>query len=404
MRIDPRKARARPAAVDVRFDGKVKVMTLNVHKLVPASLPRKEGADSTESKKALRDTIAFIKRQNPDVLVLQELDNDVSGRQAAHGVPRQLEQLARGVDATGSGMASWTRMPGGNGYDNAVITRNGFRLDDVQSQRVAVEECCTGRRPGFRPGPFALGRSIGHLLLGERGRRYELFARRWAHGDSGASDRPVRLSLDENAQPTPVIRNPLMVCLLPRSGRHLECVLFQAVRGGAHRQPRWRVLDLRVDAHASTLGPPERIRQTRSAIATAPVGLSEVVLVQFERGGRGADHLASWRATHQEGHEDATQKCPTGVHTRTTGAHGRCRISSLTSPVSGPCSPCSPLAEEHQGDQRRQEVRHHRRSRRVVLREPLAHEEAQDARRSEEGAEHGQAPLSQQHRRQHARR
>lgn len=185
MRIDPRKARARPAAVDVRFDGKVKVMTLNVHKLVPASLPRKEGADSTESKKALRDTIAFIKRQNPDVLVLQELDNDVSGRQAAHGVPRQLEQLARGVDATGSGMASWTRMPGGNGYDNAVITRNGFRLDDVVSVPLSVKNRTGNTKP----------RSVGaaDVVTPDGSRHLNVLFTHSTPGPEGAKSRDAQL-------------------------------------------------------------------------------------------------------------------------------------------------------------------------------------------------------------------
>lgn len=127
---DAPAAASEPAA-QVSFDGSVKVMTINIHKLVPGSLVRKEGKHSTESVRALRDVRDFIKKQNPDVVVFQELDNDVRGKSAKHGVPAQLAKLARGVGATGSAMASATGKKGGNGYDNAIITRNGFTLDEV---------------------------------------------------------------------------------------------------------------------------------------------------------------------------------------------------------------------------------------------------------------------------------
>lgn len=127
-----------PPGVEVRFDGKAKVMTLNVHKFVPASKERTEGKKSTESFAALKDVADFIKRENPDVVVLQELDNDVTGRDAKYGVNKQLDRLASLVGATGKAMSSWKHMKGGNGYDNAIITRNGFKVDENVSVKLPV--------------------------------------------------------------------------------------------------------------------------------------------------------------------------------------------------------------------------------------------------------------------------
>ncbi|MGV3624139.1 MAG: LysM peptidoglycan-binding domain-containing protein [Archangium sp.] len=127
-----------PPGVEIRFDGKAKVMTLNVHKFVPASKDRTEGRNSTESFEALKDVADFIKKQNADVIVLQELDNDVTNKDAKYGVNKQLDRLATLVGATGKAMSSWKHMKGGNGYDNAIITRNGFKLDENVSVKLPV--------------------------------------------------------------------------------------------------------------------------------------------------------------------------------------------------------------------------------------------------------------------------
>ena len=174
--------------VDVRFDGRAKVMTLNVHKFVPASKDRKEGPNSTESFAALKDVADFIKRENPDVIVLQELDNDVTGRDAKYGVNKQLARLAELVGATGKAMAPWKHMKGGNGYDNAIITRNGFKVDENVSVKLPVN----GRAKNDNPRSVGIADVIApdkktHLNM--------LYTHATPHGDAGAQkSRAAQLS------------------------------------------------------------------------------------------------------------------------------------------------------------------------------------------------------------------
>jgi endonuclease/exonuclease/phosphatase family metal-dependent hydrolase len=133
-----------PTGATMSFDGKARVMTLNLHKLIPASKSLK---NSNESFKALKDVADFIKKQNPDVLVLQELDNDVTGPKAKSGVNKQLERLAKLVGATDSAMGLRTYNKKGNGFGNALITRNGFKIDDNVSVALPVDEQARNHTP-----------------------------------------------------------------------------------------------------------------------------------------------------------------------------------------------------------------------------------------------------------------
>lgn len=167
------------SAASIRFDGKVKVMTINVHKFVPGSKERREGKRSTESMKALQDVADFIKKHNPDVIVLQELDNDVTGKEAKHGVNRQLDRLAKLVGATGKAMASWKHMKGGNGYDNAIITRNGFKIEENVSVKLPVSKKAKNDNP----------RSVGVADVVAPDRKTHinvLYTHTTPHGDKGA--------------------------------------------------------------------------------------------------------------------------------------------------------------------------------------------------------------------------
>ncbi|MCB0879675.1 MAG: endonuclease/exonuclease/phosphatase family protein [Thermoleophilia bacterium] len=91
---------------------------------MPAS---KKRTDATETTAALHDTAAWIRKKDPDVVVLQEIDDDRS-RPGKKGVNEQLRRLARLINADGASMAAGSRNKDGDLYDNAIMTRNGFKL------------------------------------------------------------------------------------------------------------------------------------------------------------------------------------------------------------------------------------------------------------------------------------
>lgn len=98
----------------------LRVMSLNVHRLVPKGVDR---YNVNESRDALLDTAAWINEVNPDVVMLQEVEND----SRPDGLGDQLAQLSELVGATDARMAARTGRASAQ-IDNALITRNGVEI------------------------------------------------------------------------------------------------------------------------------------------------------------------------------------------------------------------------------------------------------------------------------------
>lgn len=121
-----------------------RILTLNIHKLVPASKKRTDAAETTA---ALRDTAAWIRKQDPDVVVLQEVDDD-RARAGKGGVNEQLRRLSKLIDADGASMAAGMKTAEGDLYDNAIMTRNGFKLRQNHSADLPDKEYFMDRALG----------------------------------------------------------------------------------------------------------------------------------------------------------------------------------------------------------------------------------------------------------------
>ncbi|MFZ9889023.1 MAG: endonuclease/exonuclease/phosphatase family protein [Myxococcota bacterium] len=183
---EPLSRSAAPPGVREHFDGNVRVMTLNIRKLVPASLERREGPDATESLAALRDVAAYIRKKDPDVIVLQELDHDVAGPQSRHGVPAQLDRLAALVGATSKAMAPAQFDRRGNAYDNAILTRNGFTIEDNISVPLAVNT-----RRGGNTGARSVG--VADVVAPDGETHMNVLYTHTSPHAEGAGDRRVQL-------------------------------------------------------------------------------------------------------------------------------------------------------------------------------------------------------------------
>jgi endonuclease/exonuclease/phosphatase family metal-dependent hydrolase len=122
--LTPPKAGGPPKGVKVerRADG-TRVLTLNVHAGVPASLDRRP---SHESIAGVRDIARYINGVNPDVVIMQELRDHGPGT----GVPYEATYLKKLIHA--SDMAYTTLDPHTHMRNaNAIFTRHHYKLGKV---------------------------------------------------------------------------------------------------------------------------------------------------------------------------------------------------------------------------------------------------------------------------------
>jgi endonuclease/exonuclease/phosphatase family metal-dependent hydrolase len=98
-------------------------MTVNIHMGVPEGLPL---SPANESLEALRDVAAFIKKANPDVVLVQEVrDRPAPAEEGLENAATLLGQL---MGATGIAFTP-ALDDGKRRYGTAVYTRNGYTVE-----------------------------------------------------------------------------------------------------------------------------------------------------------------------------------------------------------------------------------------------------------------------------------
>lgn len=119
---------ARPVTVDARPHkdaDELRVMSINIHQLVPDGL---ELGDAGEREAALADVVRYVREVDPDVVLVQEVDDD-RARPGKGGVSEQHARLASLLGASDAAYAAATLGASGDRYGIAIYARNGIELD-----------------------------------------------------------------------------------------------------------------------------------------------------------------------------------------------------------------------------------------------------------------------------------
>lgn len=109
-----------------RDPDELRVMTINIHKGVPDG---RRLTDANERLDALRDVAQYIADIDADIVLVQEIDDDVSTPGDDGGIPNQLELLGRLMDAGDVAFAASAVHAKGDRYGIATYTRNGITIE-----------------------------------------------------------------------------------------------------------------------------------------------------------------------------------------------------------------------------------------------------------------------------------
>ena len=123
-----------PQGVSVSHNGSVKVVTINVRTFRNSS----PGSDGKTDKRAFDAITSYINRVNPDVVMMQELDNGTDRSNHRN----EIEDFARAVHANDYQFAKAIEHGGGQ-YGIGIVTRNGHHIEknnkgEYRSQRIEL--------------------------------------------------------------------------------------------------------------------------------------------------------------------------------------------------------------------------------------------------------------------------
>lgn len=104
--------------------GELRVASINLHMGVPEGMHLDP---SNERVEALHDVAAFLRDQDVDVALLQEVRDDAPGARPG-GVPHQLRVLGEAANATCVEFHATVSSDAGDRYGIAILTRNGVQL------------------------------------------------------------------------------------------------------------------------------------------------------------------------------------------------------------------------------------------------------------------------------------
>ncbi|MCB0879217.1 MAG: hypothetical protein KDC46_09595 [Thermoleophilia bacterium] len=120
-KLDPPTGGKPPKGVKVhtRADG-TRVLTVNLHGGAPAGKSPTQGQDI----RALRDVARYVNAVNPDVVMVQELDDVPNGN-----IPHESSVFAHLIGATDMAFTPGNGATHGLAKDSGMYTRNGYTID-----------------------------------------------------------------------------------------------------------------------------------------------------------------------------------------------------------------------------------------------------------------------------------